>query len=638
MDPKIIAELQNEQMTEFHSTLLNHCRTRVDSSRAKMGEYYTQWEERHRVYKSTRTPDKQDAKAREEGRPPKQVLPLSYAKVNTFVSFIMSLFTQRPDIFELEPTGGEDKEYRELAERVLRYDTLACQFRRHMRQAVKDVAKFGLGILKHTWEEQYVYVPESVEQTRTIFGIPFKLKPLTTIKKHLKRKGNRVRAICPFDFFPDPRFPLTELQRGEFCADECDYSRSELSQMEAEGVVSGVKHVQNFDMDGAYRYGKSMRRSKYNFDNPDQNADIVRLTEIQIKITPANFMLSDGTPMGTEKVPRMFLVWMVNCNRIVRCEPMGHLHGEFTYDVAQYDEDSHEFAGQSLSDLLERLQDTADWFVNARVESVTRTIDNQLVVDPLGVEMSTITNRSRVILLKKGAARTGVDRYVKQLAVQDVTGRHMDDVNQLMTLMQVVTGVNENAMGQYHTGRRSATEARVVTQGAASRLKEIGASIWDAMIEPNGRKRLLNLRQGLEALDIIRIAGQEYSAEEKQLAVSLFMSSVEELVACNDFFVYDGTLASEKAYLAQTLKELFETVINLGAQGLVQLDISPKLILESVYALLGVGTLQEFALTKDPQTLMNVVNTIVQQQLAQYVQQLSGNPGAIGAGDSSTAK
>jgi hypothetical protein len=107
------------------------------------------------------------------------------------------------------------------------------------------------------------------------------------------------------------------------------------------------------------------------------------------------------------------------------------------------------------------------------------------------------------------------------------------------------------------------------------------------------------------------------------------MSSSEELVRQSDFFVYDGTLASEKAYLAQTLKELFETVLALGPQGLIQLDLSPKLILESIYHLLGVGSLTEFSLMKDPQTLQNAVNTIVQQALAQYAQSIQPAPGAV---------
>ena len=50
--------------------------------------------------------------------------------------------------------------------------------------------------------------------------------------------------------------------------------------------------------------------------------------------------------------------------------------------------------------------------------------------------------------------------------------------------MEVVTGVNANAMGQYNSGRRSASEARVVTAGAAGRMKMHGQLIWDTSLGP----------------------------------------------------------------------------------------------------------------------------------------------------------
>jgi hypothetical protein len=54
---------------------------------------------------------------------------------------------------------------------------------------------------------------------------------------------------------------------------------------------------------------------------------------------------------------------------------------------------------------------------------------------------------------------------------------------------------------------------------------------------------------------------------------------------------------------------------------MINLELSPKLLLEKVYELLGVGSLQAFNIQKDPQTLQNMVNLIVQQTLQQYAEQ-----------------
>jgi hypothetical protein len=52
------------------------------------------------------------------------------------------------------------------------------------------------------------------------------------------------------------------------------------------------------------------------------------------------------------------------------------------------------------------------------------------------------------------------------------------------------------------------------------------------------------------------------------------------------------------------------------------LDISPKLLLEKVYELLGVPNLSVFSMMKDPQTLQNVVQQLVQQQVQQALMQM----------------
>jgi hypothetical protein len=590
-------------------------------SRAYMQTFYELWEDRHNIYRSYRVTDKNDEQAEKEGRPAKQVIPMTYAKIQTFKSFGMAVITQRPRVFELDAQGVEEQDYKELAEKVLDADLRTNPFNKILGQHFTDIAKFGVGILKHCWEEEFVYVTvEEPAPSISVFGVTVKTgKAKMVTKKIRKRSGNRLRCVSPFDFYPDTRYPLSELHKGEFCADGTDMSKNDLLAKESEGLCAGVQYIENFDRAATQISKKFLPRSRINFDDFNKTEGIVRVVEMQVKITPSQFKLEDGKPLGPENTPTIYIVWIANDNRIIRCEPMGYLHNEVTYEVGQFDEDQHDFINQSLSDVLDRLQETMDWFMNARVESVTRTIDNQLVVDPLGVDMSTIVNRSRVILLKKGASRTGVDRYVKQLAVQDVTARHMDDISQLTTIMQAVSGVNENAMGQYHTGRRSATEARVVAQGAASRLKNITESIWFSSLQPTGLKMLLNLRQGLTEEDVVRIGGQEYL--QKPEAIAAFLASPEDLVTQSDFFMYDGTLQSEKAYMAQTLMELFNQLITLGPSGMINLELSPKLLLEKVYELLGVGSLQAYSIQKDPQTLQTMVNLIVQQSLAQYAQQ-----------------
>jgi hypothetical protein len=145
--------------------------------------------------------------------------------------------------------------------------------------------------------------------------------------------------------------------------------------------------------------------------------------------------------------------------------------------------------------------------------------------------------------------------------------------------------------------------------------------MWGSCLGPLGQKLLTNLRQGLTPDLIVRYGGQQYAAPEKQAVITAFSSTQEELVRACDLFVYEGTLESEKNYLAQQLTELFTQMINLGPTGLLQMDISPKLLLEKIYELHGVGSLQNYSLQKDSQTLMNLVQQMAQQMAQQMVEQ-----------------
>jgi hypothetical protein len=265
---------------------------------------------------------------------------------------------------------------------------------------------------------------------------------------------------------------------------------------------------------------------------------------------------------------------------------------------------------------MAQLQETIDWFLNARIESVTRNVDAQLIADPAAVEIDDLKNRARVIRIKKGAARGGIERFVKQLTVQDPTLRHMEDIRGLTSLTQMITGVNDNMLGQFNTGRRSATEARVVAGGAAARASVIGKEIWSTALEPAGQKYLSNLRQGLSKEDIIRMVG-----ERPDEIISKFLAPPEVLVRNFDSFAFDATTSGEKSFMAQMLMELLQPVLS-NPEAAITLNLSPRLILEKVFELQGIKFKNDVGLDKDPQQMKSIITQMAQQMAQQMVMQM----------------
>lgn len=299
------------------------------------------------------------------------------------------------------------------------------------------------------------------------------------------------------------------------------------------------------------------------------------------------------TPLGPEDFPVLYHVWYANDNRLIRCEPALWWHNSFGWTVSQFTPDMQCTLNYGLADLIYRLQDVITWFVNSHITSVRRVIQNRLIINPNIIDPTTLDGEGDVYV-RKGVNRA-VGEGFAQLKVQDVTGGHMTDVELLGKLMEVVTGVNGNAMGQYNSGRRSAQEARVVTAGAAGRMKMHGHLIFESGLAPLAQMMLSNLRQSLSMESFNRIIGAPAVADPNRFTI--FKGTPEEIICGDDFFTFDSTLASEKGFIAQSLQELLVAIMSnpLAAQ---QLDLDPRAMLDEIQQLRGAGPVGRFSLSK----------------------------------------
>jgi len=194
--------------------------------------------------------------------------------------------------------------------------------------------------------------------------------------------------------------------------------------------------------------------------------------------------------------------------------------------------------------------------------------------------------------MKKNTPVTGdLNNFIKQLQTSDPTVTHIQDVETLMKMMFSVSGVNENAMGGFHGGRRSATEARNVAAGAASRMKVIATTIFQMAIAPLGKQLLINARQWMSEETFFKIVGED---EDTFAAWQEFhKDNWWELVGSEDFFVFDATSASEKTFLAQSLQELLVALMS-NPEVLMSTNLDPVKIIERIQELRGSTNLKQF--------------------------------------------
>ena len=560
MDQQIKEALKAD--SKFHDNLLQHVKRLVETSRSHMNKYYDLWDRNDAIIRGERVADEQDRKAEKRAEPVKLILPFTYAQVQTFIAFFTLLFNQRSYFYEIEddeveaeaaPTPERD------AQSLLDRELSRNKFSQIQYQCFLNLARCGFCAVKTSWEEttmevqQQTVVPETTDFTGAV--IPESTTTETTTQ--FKKQGNRLTSINPYKFFPDVRFPLSRFQEGEFCASEDEFSITRLKKLESDGMLTNTDKIHSFKNETdvsrrMYTYTSNNASTIKSLSVPGGiGSGMCVVTEIQVWIDPQKFKEDNGAnPFGSDLEPDMYVIWYANDQTILRCEKMNYPHGEFCYDIGEYSADQLRVVNESLAEVIGPLQDVATWFLNSRITSVRKIIDNKLIVDPLGIEMQDLKDRSPVIRLKEGmASRGGVDSFIKQLELQDVTSTHVNDVQTLWSFMQISTGINDNALGQYNGGRRSAAEARTVNAGAASRLKTIATVLWETLFVPLGEKMLSNLVDNIAIESFQRAVGKD--ADQSRLD-----AFKQEGVPGFTFEFFDGTAPSEKGYIAQSMQDL----------------------------------------------------------------------------------
>lgn len=587
-------------------------------SRSQMAKYYDQWDRYDEVYRGERQADAQDKKADARGEPTKMILPLTFGQVQTFVAFGHQLYNQRDTYAEIIASGQEDEPAAKIATAVIEQNLIYNKYRAvKLIQKLTDIARWGLGITKESWvKETTPVINEVVDQAKMSTARPDMAAPVAPPMKQevtyaTKYLGNKIVNISPYRWFPDARLPISRWTDGEFCGDEIEESKVSL---ERNPLVAGMEYVSDLGAESFKdrRMTFLKRNSEPNVMGASVKPAYVLLTEIQIRLNPSKTMIDVDLPLGEHDCEQVYIVWIVNDDRIVRISEAGYNHEEFGYNCAQLFDDQNRFVNFSLCEILSALQDTSTWFLNSHITNVRKNIFNQTVVDPSAIIMDDIIKRRPVIRLQPGRAGSGVDTWIKQLQTPDVTAGHVGDIGILSSMAKEASGINETLLGQFSPGRRSAKEAGNVANYAAARLIMMFGSIWESSEAPMIRKMLSNNRQGLDEPTLVRVYGQINTQMEVQGALSLVpglapqqqagpaMQSVtkENLVGNYDLAVFNGTLPSQRQSNAQILLNWLETALKDPRVVLVT-GLDPQLVLFEVFELLGVRNVNRFRLTPE---------------------------------------
>lgn len=599
---------KTSQESEFQRKVVESVRKYMKASANRMQQLHTGWDNNSYIYRGYRLQDKEDRDALKDGEPAKLIVPITYAQIQTAISFILSTYLQKDNIFELRGTGPEDEKYSFPMGVDLQYQLNDQKFIFKLYLWLLDALKQGVGIVRVDWEERKNTMRVTKQQPAgglinglgAIFGRKPEMQSVEAMEEVLCYQGNKITNISPYAFYPDPSVNLANFQDGMFVGHEDETSMTAIKALEGELYYGTDKIPDSINKD---LFNERPRRvtgpfaddstTKPSFDKAEGTKKVIRL-DMCVTMSETEATKLWGGKLGTGKKPIKWLITTINDQKLVRFEKVGSFQDRYNYELFEFSPDHDAFFNPGLADTISELQSITTFFLNSHIVNVRKIIANRFIVDPNKVEMEDIKSGS--IYIRTKGVQGDVGRAIQQLETSDITRTHIQDMQTLMSLVQVITGVNENALGQYSEGRRSATEARNVNAGAAARLKMHASLAWLQGIDPLGRRMLGNTRQWRtkEVYDMIVGEMALECPYEK-----VILANPATLAGGYDFMPYDATLPTDRQFQAQVLTELFTTLVQ-NPNTIQLLNKNPIKLLDHIAKLYNIRNLRDFDLQPLP--------------------------------------
>lgn len=547
--------------SELHKRILREIQDRHTLSKQYMDRRYEAWrkaEERFLAYIPLSDVDKIRKNKKERGKFDYVTIdiPYSYALLLAAHTYWTSVFLSRSPVLQFSARHGEPEQSVQAVDALMDYQT---QIGGHITPYfiwLLDVGKYGLGVVGNYWDEEEIQVSELKEVPVSMYGIPIpgKVKKEKVTRRIKGYQGNRLFNVRPFDFFPDPRVPITEFQKGEFCGRTTQLGWNAIVKKAQAGEYMNIEALKA----SAPNTGDQGRESgSAQMELPARNEETLRATtssknqhnllEMTIELIPKEWDL------GTSSYPEKWAFTVADDKVIIGATPLGMLHNKFPFAILCYEIEGHAHLSRGMLELLDPLNNILSWLFNTHMYSIRKVLNDSLIVDPSRITMKDFerTEPGRMIRLKPSAYGTDVRQAVYQMQVVDVTSTHIRDTGLVSEMMQRLVGVNDQVMGMMDsTGRKSATEVRTSSSFSINRLKTNCEYFSSLGFAPLSQMLLQNTQQFYDEEKKFKLTG------DLAQGPAFAQITPETIAGFFDYIPVDGTLPVDRFAQANLWKEV----------------------------------------------------------------------------------
>ena len=556
--------------SELHQKVIEYLDRRLDLSERKMSDFYARWrvnEMKLQGYITLPDYEKLLKEMNDKGKAPQataMIIPYSFATHQTFVTYLTQVFCGRKPMFQISSYKKENIEAAQRIETLTQYNVDKTRMIKWIYQHVSDALAYGIGVLRSRWvREVALRTTRAPMPSGTAIGMASD-GPVPQRKPTVVYAGNMVESQDPFMFFPDPRVPMTEVnKRGEFVFWRCFEGKHILKRMEGMGLLKWVEAANSKIPTSKWVTGgeESARslvaggQAHPGTQGGDEGRGVTSYYQVDegtVTLIPAELGL------GREQYPVKFLFTILNRSQIVRAEPLEADHDMHPVSVTEPLTLGYGFGHCGMTDYMGPIQDIMSWLVNSHIFNVRSALNNMFLIDPLRVEMQDAKNPEpgKLIRLKRAAWGTDVREAMQQLQVADVTGGHLKDSEAFIRMAQYLSGATDNVMGLQETsGRKTATEVRTAAEAGASRLASMAKLISAQSLVDMAEQMVINQQQYMDPKFVQMVLGND-----AMLLAQGQMLMPDMIAGDYQFPISDGTLPIDRVALLEVWKEIFMAI------------------------------------------------------------------------------
>lgn len=554
--------------------IIKEIRYRIDMSWRQISQNFNVWDDIEEHYRAFKPVDDEDRDSLLKHGVQKIIVPVQFATIQTMITFMMEVFTGLKPVLKVRGADPASVRPSRVMELLLDYDYRGNRGYLQFFSWFLNAFRYGYGILENTWGKTLVtkrIVRPGPASQMEIEGQTFNVPGANEVTRDYFTtfEGNKWLIVDNRFWFPDPRWPLTRFQEGEFCARRTIVHDNELKKLEDSGIFFNTTRIETYGGVGGVRDtetgGLISNRDRISPEGAfmreytDARKNRVHIDEmIIIEINPKEWELEDRDQ------PEDWIFNLIDGTTIVRAEPSPFVP-RFPWSVIECYPDILAYMSQGVMELTEPLAAHLNFLFNSHMANVRRAVNDTLIVDPSRVDLRDLLDPAagKIIRLLPSAYGLDPSQFVKQLGIQDITQGHIADSKVILDLWNRILGTSDSMFGQVTSGRKTATDVQTAMRFSGSRMKTMADLMSSEGVAPLTEMMALSRQENMTTSQFLEIAGKsaaDLGIHPEEIVEGFARVRRDHINGVFQYPAEEGVMPQDRAGAAEMMEKMFEAV------------------------------------------------------------------------------